>query len=128
MNAQTWQESNTHYLTLSLAWLRLKLERFAQPSSAFVASAAIALPAMVASTPPANVASSWKQLFTTPPSNQLPAPPSSPSAESTAKNLDPREQQLAQLETDLESAAGVEPPPALLLLAKQLGLTPFERN
>jgi ATP-dependent 26S proteasome regulatory subunit len=128
MSTQNWQESNTHYLSLALAWLRLKLERFIQPSSAVVAPAAILLPATMPSAPAANVASSWKQLFASPPVNQIPATTSAPSAASTNKNVDPRDQELAQLETDLESAAAVEPPPALLLLAKQLGLTPFEQN
>jgi ATP-dependent 26S proteasome regulatory subunit len=128
MNAQDWQERNTHYLSMALTWVRLKLERFAQPSSAAAAPAAIILTAAGPSASPAAVASSWKQLFTTPTTNQLPAKTPSSSAESTDKNIDPRDLQLAQLESDLESAASVETPPALLLLAKQLGLTSFEQN
>jgi AAA+ superfamily predicted ATPase len=123
MNTNDWQESNTRYLTLSLAWLRLKLERFAQPRPISVASAAIVLPAR---TPPAsNVTSSWKELFTTSLANQLPAPSS---AEAAAKEADPQAEQWAQLKSELEAAANTEPPPALLLLANQLGLTTFERD
>lgn len=128
MNAQDWQTTNAQYLTTALEWLRRKLERFAQPSPAAVAPAAIVLAAAGTPTLPVNVASSWKQLFTAPPANQLPAAASSSSAESTGENIDPRDQQFAQLESDLEAAAGMEPPPALVLLAKQLGLTPFERD
>lgn len=128
MNTQDWQERNTHYLSVALTWLRLKLERFAQPSPVPVLPAAIMLPAAGAPTPPVNVTSSWKQLFTALPTNQLPTASSSSSAESTGTNTDPRDQQLAQLASDLEAAASVETPPALLLLAKQLGLTPFEQN
>src|SRR5687768_13861992 len=126
MNTQDWQASNTHFLSLSLAWLRLKLERFAQPSPVSVTSTAIILPASI---PPApNVTSSWKELFTASSVNQLPAPSSSASAESVDKNLDPRLEQLAQLESELEASADVEPPPALVMLANQLGLTSFEQN
>jgi ATP-dependent 26S proteasome regulatory subunit len=128
MNAQDWQEKNTHYLSMALTWLRLKLERFAQPSPATAAPVALVLPAAGTPASPVTGASSWKQLFTTPPANQLPATTQSSSSESKDKNIDPRDQQLAQLESDLESSASVEPPPAIFLLAKQLGLTPFEQN
>ena len=128
MNAQDWQTTNTQYLSTALEWLRLKLERFAQPSSAAIPPAAIVLPAVATPIPPVNVASSWQQLFTARAANQLPAPASSSPAQPTDENTDPRNQQFAQLESDLDAAASMETPPALVLLAKQLGLTPFEQN
>ena len=125
MNELTdWQTNNARYLSLAVEWLRLKLEGFAHPGPTSVASAVIVLPAGPSSAP--NLTSSWKQLFTTPPSNQLPA--ASPSLGSTDKMIEPQSEQLMKLESDLEAAARVEPPPALLLLAKQLGLNSFEQN
>jgi hypothetical protein len=126
MNTQDWQDNNTHYLSTSLEWLRLKLERFAQPYTT-ATPAVIALPATVSPAPPATSPSSWKQLFTSPPAPQA-AIVVPPAVSATEKNVDPRDKQLADLQAELEAAAQADTPPALVLLAKRLGLTPFEQN
>jgi SpoVK/Ycf46/Vps4 family AAA+-type ATPase len=128
MSTQNWQESNSLYLSLSLEWLRLKLERFSQPGSAMVPSTTIAMPLTVASAPRSSATSSWRELFSSPPTNQPSALPNPQSEASTDTNVHPQDQQLIHLQAELEAAAGAEPPPALMLLARQLGLTPFEQN
>lgn len=126
MSAQDWQTTNAQYLATALEWLRLKLERFIQPDSAVVESSALAI--RVAPPPAPVPPSSWKQLFGSSAPNPSPTSPASPSVQATDEAADPRDKRLAQLRAEMESAAGVEPPPALVLLGRQLGLTVFEQN
>jgi hypothetical protein len=128
MNAQDWQTTNAQYLAAALEWLRLKLERFIQPKSAIAAPATLAIRDRSSLPPAATATASWKQLFASPTPDQTLSGPSSPSTESKDENIEPRDQQLAQLQAKIESAASMEPPPALVLLGRQLGLSVFERD
>ena len=128
MNETNWQTDNTRYLALAIEWLRLKLERFSQPRSAIVTSSPEAVPAALAIAPAAPAVSSWKQLFGAPTAGQISMAPAPPPAASIERQPDPREEQLTQLEADLESASQMDPPPALVLLAGQLGLSAFEQK
>jgi hypothetical protein len=123
-----WQTSNAHFLSLAVEWLRLKLERFAQPESVVVPTVAMTMPVRVAPAPVVSGPSSWKQLFTSPPTNLAPVTPPVPAAPQSNTVVDARDPKLTQLQADLESAAEMDPPPALALLARQFGLTPFEQN
>lgn len=79
MNAAAWQARNSQYLAISLAWLRLRLERLAAEAR-------------------------------------------------SAENEMPSEEQIRRAEQERFDAAQFDPPPALVLLGRQLGLSPFEQE
>jgi hypothetical protein len=108
-----WQQANERYLTAALAWLRLLLERAATQS---VSSQ---LPSAADEAEPAR-----RRLFRRP----IPPPtgnrlhvPLLPPAKITGE-------QLAQAAANMDAAAEVSPPPALVMLAQRLGLSDFERD
>jgi ATPase family associated with various cellular activities (AAA) len=139
-DAASWQASNSQYLAMALAWLRGKLERragqYPQPS----AIPAPEPPRAQASTPAApeprpESASLWRRMRRDPapsaiPTAALPSPTPQPakllsSAASSAAGPD-TEARLASELPDAESQA--QAPPALTILARRLGLAPFERD
>ena len=121
MNPQTPpDDGNPEYLTASLAWLRLKLERIPLPARALqVATSAAKQPADAATI---SNAAFWHQLFTRPVTD-LPATddPDPQPVQSSQRALD-------QAAAAREVAAQADPPPALITLGQRLGLTAFEKN
>jgi hypothetical protein len=115
----SWQESNTRYLSIALAWLRLRLEQHAQQ-----------MQAPAAGSPPVSrsEAPSPKHSFL----RRLPAEPGSTDAESTTILATPTrisDERVAQKATEMaEAESQIESPPALVVLCKRLGLSRFERD
>jgi hypothetical protein len=123
MNQVTnWQADNAQYLSMTVEWLRLKLERFSQPASEITVPATV-MPITVVAVPVPDSASSWKQWFSTPPAEPKPSPMAAIGKDS--QTLDGR---VAELQAAIEAASRAEPPPALVLLARLLGLSSFEQN
>jgi hypothetical protein len=122
MTAEQWQADNGRYLAASLRWLRLRLERLApdeplplQP----IAPAAALAPA------PASQPRLFHRLFAGSPGNHVARDvPLLP--EGNPPSLDDQIEQ-AQAERDA-IAAGMQPTPALLTLARQMGLSGFEQD
>jgi ATPase family protein associated with various cellular activities (AAA)/winged helix domain-containing protein len=121
-----WQTANAHYLSLAVEWLRLKLSSFGQTNASTVVS--MPSPVSTALTPAseANVSAFWQQLFTAP--NNKQASPSMAATDGKDQEIDNGNGHSDQLQAELEAAAKTDPPPALVLLARQLGLTLFEQN
>lgn len=108
---QQWLEANKQYLQDYIRWVQLRLERHI---------AAISPPPA----PPAPVKvrkSSWFGLFYT--EELVTTNPSEPEQDLTAIDAD-----LEELEQVLAKAETAEPPPALIILSRQLGLSRFERD
>ncbi|TAH49046.1 MAG: ATP-binding protein [Chloroflexota bacterium] len=103
-----WQIANAHYLSLAVEWLRLCLARLAPTASVFVESKP------QPDAPPSRL----NRLFgRKPPAEQTPLllpPPSSDDA------------QIAQLAEEMNLRERENPPPALIRLSEQLGLSRFE--
>ncbi len=132
----TWTDDNNRYLAASLKWLRLRLQQMAASTASAQQSATpVAAPAPpgAASSQARAAGRSWfagKPSDSAPTSSGAPqtsargAPPSAPAApSSTATN-----NEVDDAAREREAAASTEPLPALLLLAKRFGLTPFERD
>lgn len=126
-----WHRRNEAYLSAALAWLRLRLERQAlQLSSQTATNGAAVASGAGGDSKPGATASRWGLFHrsasevagaTTPATRdvlELPAP--SDDAIVTAK--------LDEAAAALVTASEGEPPTALLLLSRQLGLSEFERN
>jgi hypothetical protein len=118
-----WQASNAHYLSIALAWLRAKLEKRAeQKQEAPAATAPESEPVPPEPKPePAPPPSKGKR------KGAKQAPQSPAAAPSQTPSSAPGK--VAQLAAELsaaESKASV--PPALIMLAHRLGLSPFERE
>src|SRR5262245_8041630 len=114
MSAEGWQASNARYLSASLAWLRLRLELFAEREYPSAQPVTAIVPAPTPA-PPAR--RSWFGA----------APESTTNARPVATMLLPAgpastvsDEQVAQAAAERESAAHSNPPPALVLLAQQL--------
>ena len=112
-----WLANNNAYLEASLQWLRLRLQKLvpqAQPAPATIE-------------PLANIAgntfrsrfSKWKSASAAPQKHVHLLPEGNP------PSLD---DEIAEAATEREAAAKMDPPPALVLLAQRLGLSPFERD
>jgi len=106
MDKRDWSEANQHYLTIALAWLRLRLEQLIQRDH----------PA----TPQAQSApqEQHRGLF----GGRAEAPPP------MASHPSPINDKLMQYLTEMKAAESQEPPPALVMLSKRLGLSQFERE
>lgn len=121
MRDDPWLDHNNDYLAASLEWLRLRLAALAPPE---------APPQPVPASPPGEAPV---------PAAPLPgwrfwerggaAPADGPKLleHSTGKPLDP-DQLLREATVARDNAAQSDPPPALLMLAERLELTPFERD
>ena len=119
--AAAWQEANDAYLGAALAWLHLRLKRFAQagrPAPSVVSP----LPADSPSAPPPP-----KTWFNFRPS-AAPAPPAPRMLALPPASEEVTEQQIADAATAMASAEAADPPPALGLLGQRLGLSRFERE
>jgi hypothetical protein len=112
MSAQDWQSSNAHYLSIALEWLRLCLLRLSQPRPGLtVSQASLSL-----------VAAETKVGLAEPAGNHRNATTLAPESAS------PQEDSIAFLENEMMSFERENPPPALILLEQQFGLSSFERN
>ena len=116
---QHWQEQNTKYLSVALAWLRLRLERLAQHK----------LPpptlALVTPPPPAQTAQrrGWFGRAKAPVAPMLALPaPTQPTTAATNGDLAEYARQMAEAETKEDAL------PALIMLGQRLQLTRFERE
>ncbi len=122
MNAlEAWQTRNDAYLTAALAWLRLRLELQSQQLEA--RPSAVTTPAAPDSTGSQRWGLFRRFAASEPgaaikPARQLPPP--------AVKPID--KARLEEATTALAGASEGEPPPALLLLSRQLGLSDFERD
>ena len=109
MSEQDWMEINQQHLAATLNWLRLKLKLFIPPSQT---------QAELSQQETADESGGWfKRRSTKPKDNAKQLPPPQPGA------------------NELEHVAGVietleqnDPPPALLILAKRLGLSRFDQQ
>ena len=120
MNTESWQEDNNRYLAASLQWLRLRLQRLVPEEPIVLASDVHrshteAAPSVVV---PGRL-SRWL-------GGDSPAPkalPLLPEPERPAL-----EDLLKEASSERETAASVDPPPALILLVQRFGLSAFERD
>jgi ATPase family associated with various cellular activities (AAA) len=113
-----WPEANDRYLGAALHWLRLLLEWHTAGQSASAAPAPVTQPAAEA-LPPRRVRLRRR-------------PPGEPDPPRRARLALPRggdlASEVADASRDMRSAAVSEPPPALVTLGRQLGLSPFEHE
>lgn len=117
---ETWLENNNRYLEASLAWLRLRLERFR------LQDAVEPLPSTSAPGSTADEAATRQTRFArwkrqTPEAKQ-------PIKLLTAGTPPTLDELLAEAAAKREAAAQSNPPPALQILADSFGLSDFERD
>jgi ATPase family associated with various cellular activities (AAA)/Winged helix domain, variant len=117
-----WSTANDRYLGAALAWLRLRLRHVAGPGAP---AAPVAL-APVSSPPPAKRKRWFRrdEEATAPagaPAAPIPAEAPPPTATVTAADVD-------RARDAMDAAAATDPPPALVRIAGQLGLSEFERE
>ena len=122
MNGQDWQSLNAQYLSSAMDWLRLRLARLGQtvspqptPSSA-AKTVSVATPSTAAFTD--RLLGRGGRSTTAEASAAEPAAPEPPPSSTT----DPIE----QAEALMKSLEAGNPPPALIVLSRQLGLSRFE--
>jgi hypothetical protein len=119
----TWQQNNACYLAAALNWVRLRLEGLAQRESGHLRPVGDPSPSRVETE--ASLFSRWFG----PGVHAKPAHSASqsirllPPATTVTSN-----EQIAEAARAMESAAVVEPAPALLILAERFGLSRFERD
>lgn len=125
MSAQNWQADNAHYLSVAVEWLRLRLMRLAPAESASATPSVPVTP--TASLTPAAASVTDRLLGRT--ASTAPAPSTPPSAPS-APSLPPPalDAQIAQAADEMNSLAKGDPPLALMMLSRQLGLSRFESD
>src|ERR1700694_2777781 len=114
----SWQESNARYLSLALAWLRLRLERHAQQ---WRAAEILPPPPELAPAPQPQRQGVLKR---TPPEPARPAVIALPPA--TTSSTDEQIAQKASEMADAESKG--DAPPGIVILSKRLGLSRFEQE
>lgn len=128
MNVEEWQDANGRYLSASLEWLRLRLQRLAQPEGAPAGAPPVEYVHSIdapASAPPTG----FRRLFGVQPAGNH----TSSAGASASLLLDQSrlslEGQIDAAQADRSSiAAQMQPPPALVLLGQQLGLSAFEQD
>ncbi len=117
-DSATWQEGNSRYLSAALIWLRACMESF------IAGQREKSPPVRPAREQVTGGGSIWKQLMSRPAA--LNAPPSTLLLTDRGASPDERVTQAAHA---LQSAAtGMQPPPALAILAQQFGLSTFEQQ
>ncbi len=115
-----WQEANNSYLAVALGWLRQRLDRLATAEADTGASAHPAAAAPPAVVPAVVRRRSWLSHRVEESAKPITAP-KAPPAHPTSIDTTARPAELAEAET-------AEHPPALITLARRLGLSEFERN
>jgi ATPase family associated with various cellular activities (AAA) len=123
MNQETtWQQNNAGYLAAALNWVRLRLEGQAQRES-------VPLPVGDPVTALAQCEPSFFSRWLGHDVNPRPAQPTSqPIGLLPPATMSINNEQIAAAARAMESAAVMEPPPALLILAERFGLSRFERE
>lgn len=110
---EQWQLENARYLSAALRWLRLLLLRLAKSESIVLSPSSVTTGSSSISILDRFVG---KRSSTSP--SALPALP--PPAD--------YDEQIAQVEAEMKSLEDINPPPALIALRQQLGLSQFEEN
>lgn len=117
---EDWQKGNDKYLAAALMWLRLRLMRLAGPLQTAVTPQPSHTQAVDPTSGPPIVKRSWfGRAFTAPSSTPLALP--APSDTIT-------EEQVAEAAAAMAEAEAIEPPPALVMLSRQFGLSRFEQE
>jgi hypothetical protein len=116
MSDDDWQDANSHYLTASLHWLRLKLGGRRMPEQT---------PAVSSNTLPTTAPEKSSSLFERLRSGSKVGESSGQPLSLPAPNIDSLLEDAAQARAN---AADLVTPPALVLLARCFGLTAFERD
>lgn len=137
MNEMTdWSTGNQRYLTAALAWLRLLLERQAgrHPTALIVPPGSWTTPPSAAPAPTPRRLRFFGRPATAPatpasaPAQESASPPAQEPILLAAPAHSSIEQQVVDAAARMREAEAMQPPPALLLLAQQLNLSPFERE
>jgi hypothetical protein len=117
---EAWLDNNNRYLEASLQWLRLRLQKFVPPETQLTSNPPQpSLPVNAASN------SSWKGFSRWMGASAIPVKGVRLLPEGNPPSLD---KQIADAAAKRETAAKMDPPPALLLLANRFGLSSFERD
>ena len=130
MTAEAWQAANSHYLSASLAWLRLRLQKLAQPEAMLT----IAPPAeiVVLTEVPAGAPAQstvLRRLFGGQAAGNHTNSTEAPLPLLLEEHGMSLEEQISQAQAErLAIAAQMQPAPALVLLGQQLGLSSFEQD
>ena len=121
MNTESWEEDNNRYLAASLQWLRLRLQRQAPDEASLAVSDTF---------PPPNSPGPSSDKTLGPIRSWLAGgPPTTKAAPVTVEGKQvPLDDQIKEAEAVRNTAANVDPPPALIFLAQRLGLSAFERD
>ena len=119
-DAGKWQEENARYLSVALAWLRLRLERQALRESGPLRPISELSAAPNQSEEP-SVFARWMGQKTA-------AKPAQPIALLPPANERISDEQIAEAAAAMDAAAATDPPPALHILAQRFGLSRFERD
>lgn len=109
---EQWQLENDKYLSAALRWVRLRLSRLAKPESIVLSPSSITAGSSSISIIDRFVG---KRPLTTPSSVPALSPPDN-------------DEQIAQVGAEMKSLENMDPPPSLIALRQQLGLSPFEGN
>jgi len=119
----SWPQANDAFLSASLAWLRLRLQRLAdwEPSPVVLSPTPAVSPE-----PAAPHAPSFTERFLRKGPAETPAPP--PILALPPAQLGVTEEQIAEAAKAMAAAAEIDPPPALEMLARRFGLSRFERD
>lgn len=122
-DSTNWQDANAEYLSTALAWLRGRLEAHTgQLTEIAPLSATASATESAAQTSPA--VSFWQRVFKAAP-QQAPARPTEAAVSVRTADAGTTAKNSSELATSNVNGA---PLPALPLLAKQLGLSPFEQD
>ena len=121
MSVEGWTDANNRYLAASLRWARLRLLRMAPDES----PAPPPRPAPPPKVSPAPKRHFWSRAQEP---KQLPAPLVTAFVGQPPTTDPALEAQVERGAMEREAAAGVDPPPALVLLARRFGLSDFERD
>ena len=119
MNGQDWTTLNAQYLSSAMDWLRLRLMRLGQTPSAQSAVKAASAPTPIAVAPTAAVAFTDRLLGRA-------ARPVSPEAAAPEPLSLGADDPMGRAETQMKSLETGDSLPALIMLARQLGLSRFE--
>jgi SpoVK/Ycf46/Vps4 family AAA+-type ATPase len=122
-DANKWQQGNASYLAAALNWVRLRLERQCQRES--IPPRPLDATASPAAEPEPSLFARWL--------GHGDVGKQAPSASQPIGLLPPAstaisQEQIAEAARAMDTAAEMEPPPALLILAERFGLSPFERE
>jgi hypothetical protein len=113
-----WHESNSRYLATAVAWLRLKLEgHAAQGQEPLVVAPSESAPGQPEPQPESISPAKGKRTRREPASQ----PPASAQTDAMPSSV-------TQLAAEMAAAEQAADPPALIMLARRLGLTQFERE